>query len=70
MKPVRVDRERGPLFSFDELVNDNSSNACKQEINFKNLGPIDFGLPNPRSLIHVTSRKKPPAKKRSLVTVG
>ncbi|KAI3828704.1 hypothetical protein L1987_02813 [Smallanthus sonchifolius] len=67
VKPVRNDRERGPLLAFEELVNDNTSNAIKQERDCK-VGSSDFGLPNPRSLIHVTSRKKAPTRKRSLLT--
>ncbi|KAI3703509.1 hypothetical protein L1987_73635 [Smallanthus sonchifolius] len=67
VKPVRNDRERGPLLAFEELVNDNTSNAIKQERDCK-VGSSDFGLPNPRSLIHVTSRKKAPTRKKSLLT--
>lgn len=70
MKPVRVDRERGPLLPFDDLVNDNTSNTCNQERDRNNVASCDFGLPNPRSLMHVTSRKKAPAKKKSLPMVG
>ncbi|KAL8210011.1 hypothetical protein R6Q57_006743 [Mikania cordata] len=67
-KPVRNDRERGPLLPFEELVNEHTSNAIKQERDCNNVGHNDFGLPNPRSLIHITSRKKAPARKRSLPT--
>ncbi|XP_076950142.1 kinesin-like protein KIN-7O [Bidens hawaiensis] len=66
VKPVINERERGPLLPFDELVYDNTSNAIKQERYCNNVGPVDFGLPNPRSLIHVTSRKKTTARKKSL----
>ncbi|XP_071737421.1 kinesin-like protein KIN-7O [Rutidosis leptorrhynchoides] len=68
MKPVRVDRERGPLLPFDALVNDNTSNTCNQERDRNNVTSRDFGLPDSRSLIHVTSRKKPPIKKKNLHT--
>ncbi|XP_076948894.1 kinesin-like protein KIN-7O [Bidens hawaiensis] len=66
VKPVINERERGPLLPFDELVYDNTSNAIKQERYCNNVGPVYFGLPNPRSLIHVTSRKKTTARKKSL----
>ncbi|KAD6453624.1 hypothetical protein E3N88_08329 [Mikania micrantha] len=68
VKPVRNDRERGPLLPFEELVNEHISNAIKQERACNNVGHSDFGFPNPRSLIHITSRKKAPARKRSLPT--
>lgn len=68
VKPVRTDRERGPLLPFEELVNDKTSNACKQERDCNGVALSDFGLPHPRSLMHVTSRKKAPATKKSLPT--
>nr|XP_043629073.1 kinesin-like protein KIN-7O isoform X2 [Erigeron canadensis] len=61
-----TDRERGPLLPFEELVNDKTLNACKQERYHNNVASCDFGLPNPRSLMHVTSRKKASVKRRSL----
>ncbi|KAJ0716663.1 putative plus-end-directed kinesin ATPase [Helianthus annuus] len=69
VKPVKNDRERGPLLPFEELVNDNSSNALKHESGESDrnkVGPCNFGLPNPHSLIHVTSRRKASARKKSL----
>ncbi|KAF5774627.1 putative plus-end-directed kinesin ATPase [Helianthus annuus] len=69
VKPVKNDRERGPLLPFEELVNDNSSNALKhesEESDRNKVGPCNFSLPNPRSLIHVTSRRKASARKKSL----
>ncbi|KAI7749505.1 hypothetical protein M8C21_001870 [Ambrosia artemisiifolia] len=65
VKPVKSDRERGPLLPFEELVNDSTSNVIKER-DCNSVGPNGFGLPNPRSLIHVTSRKKAPARKKSL----
>ncbi|CAH1453440.1 unnamed protein product [Lactuca virosa] len=67
MKPViRSERERGPLLPFEELVNDNTSNACNQERDCKSVSFFDFGLPDQRSLMHVTSRKKASNRKKSL----
>ncbi|KAI3692015.1 hypothetical protein L6452_31820 [Arctium lappa] len=68
VKPIRTNRERGPLLPFEELVNDKTSNACKQERDCNGVALSDFGLPHPRSLMHVTSRKKAPTTKRSLPT--
>ncbi|KAI3505372.1 hypothetical protein L1887_27484 [Cichorium endivia] len=69
MKPViRSERERGPLLPFEQLVNDNTSNACKKERESKSVGFCDIGLPDPRSLMHVTSRKKASNRKKSLPT--
>lgn len=69
LRPVRADRERGPLLPFEELFNDNTSNACKQEKICNNVASCDTALPT-HSFIHVTSRKKSQARKRSLPTVG
>ncbi|KAL4565287.1 hypothetical protein LXL04_029375 [Taraxacum kok-saghyz] len=70
MKPgVRSERERGPLVSFEDLVNENTtSNACKQERDFKSVSFCESGLPDARSLMHVTSRKKGSNRKKSLPT--
>lgn len=69
MKPViRSERERGPLLPFEELVNDNTSNACKKERESKSVGFCDIDFPDPRSLMHVTSRKKVSNRKKSLPT--
>ncbi|MFS7926915.1 hypothetical protein Hanom_Chr04g00302751 [Helianthus anomalus] len=73
VKPVKNDRERGPLLPFEELVNGNSSNALKhesEESDRNKVGPCNFSLPNPRSLIHVTSRRKASARKKSLPVVS
>nr|GEV32322.1 kinesin-like protein KIN-7O [Tanacetum cinerariifolium] len=67
LRPVRADRERGPLLPFEELVNDNTSNACKQQTICNNVASCDTALPTP-PFIHVTSRKKSQARKRSLQT--
>ncbi|GJT28240.1 hypothetical protein Tco_0908515 [Tanacetum coccineum] len=40
-----ADRERGPLLSFEELVNDNTSNACKQQKICNNVASCDTVLP-------------------------
>ncbi|GJR23413.1 hypothetical protein Tco_0971940 [Tanacetum coccineum] len=40
-----ADRERGPLLSFEERVNDNTSNACKQEKICNNVASCDTVLP-------------------------
>ncbi|GJU73647.1 retrovirus-related pol polyprotein from transposon TNT 1-94 [Tanacetum coccineum] len=45
LRPVRADRERGPLLSFEELVNDNTSNACKQQKICNNVASCDTVLP-------------------------
>ncbi|KAJ9536971.1 hypothetical protein OSB04_029704 [Centaurea solstitialis] len=69
VKPARTDSERGPLLPFEELVNDKTLDECKQESGCNGAALSDFGgLPHPRSLMHVTSRKKAPTTKRSLPT--
>ncbi|GJW99617.1 hypothetical protein Tco_0183531 [Tanacetum coccineum] len=40
-----ADRERGPLLSFEERVNDNTSNACKQQKICNNVASCDTVLP-------------------------
>ncbi|GJW99619.1 retrovirus-related pol polyprotein from transposon TNT 1-94 [Tanacetum coccineum] len=41
----RADREIGPLLSFEELVNENTSNACKQQKICNNVASCDTVLP-------------------------
>ncbi|KAG5537103.1 hypothetical protein RHGRI_024518 [Rhododendron griersonianum] len=66
VKPTRSEH-MGPLLPFEELVNEASmDNSCKPEEEC-NDGEVKYcTLPDPRALLRVTSRKKPPVKKKSL----
>ncbi|KAL6555341.1 hypothetical protein OROGR_006599 [Orobanche gracilis] len=57
----------GPLISFEELVKEESTTEfCKQDKNGKSSDLEDCTLPEPRALLHVTSRRKVASRKRSL----
>ncbi|KAM7524434.1 hypothetical protein LguiA_014336 [Lonicera macranthoides] len=62
VKPMRSKSEMGPLVPFEELVNE----ASTQEEDSHNNALEDCTLPDPRALLHVTSRRKPPLRKKSL----
>uniref|UniRef100_A0A5B7BK84 Putative centromere-associated protein E isoform X3 n=1 Tax=Davidia involucrata TaxID=16924 RepID=A0A5B7BK84_DAVIN len=67
MKPARAERDMGPLLPFEELVNEASvDSSCKQEEDCNN-NMLDCTLPNPCVLLHVTSRRKVPLRKKSLL---
>ncbi|KAF7135026.1 hypothetical protein RHSIM_Rhsim08G0184500 [Rhododendron simsii] len=66
VKPTRSEH-MGPLLPFEELVNEASMDiSCKPEEEC-NDGEVKYcTLPDPHALLHVTSRKKAPVKKKSL----
>ncbi|KAA8517248.1 hypothetical protein F0562_017500 [Nyssa sinensis] len=67
VKPFRADRDMGPLLPFEELVNEaNVDDSCKQEEDSNNSALEDCTLPDPRDLLHITSRRKVPLRKKSL----
>ncbi|GMP29014.1 hypothetical protein CsSME_00004309 [Camellia sinensis var. sinensis] len=54
VKPMRSERDMGPLLPFEELVDDASiDNPCKPKEEVE-----DCTLPDSRALLHVTNRKK------------
>ncbi|XP_017405878.1 kinesin-like protein KIN-7O isoform X3 [Vigna angularis] len=65
VKPVRPNRDMGPLLPFEELVNEDVyvDEPFKQKDNNKDDANKDCNLPNPCALLHVTNRKKAPRKK-------
>ncbi|THF97261.1 hypothetical protein TEA_008089 [Camellia sinensis var. sinensis] len=63
VKPMRSERDMGPLLPFEELVDDASmDNPCKLKEEVE-----DCTLPDSRALLHVTNRKKAPLRKKSLL---
>ncbi|KAK2991263.1 hypothetical protein RJ640_023677 [Escallonia rubra] len=65
MKPARDERDTGPLLPFEELLNVASINASsEQKEDCKTNGLENCSLPDPHALLHVTSRKKPPLRKK------
>ncbi|QHO53445.1 kinesin-like protein KIN-7O isoform X4 [Arachis hypogaea] len=58
----------GPLVPFDELMIEDAfvEQSSNQEDNKNGDMNEDCNLPNPSALLHVTSRKKIPSRKRSL----
>ncbi|KAL6987277.1 hypothetical protein U1Q18_013027 [Sarracenia purpurea var. burkii] len=68
VKPMRYERDMGPLLPFEELVSEASmdnSNKPKQE---RHIDEVEgCVLPDPHALLHITSRKKAPVKKKSLL---
>ena len=69
VKPVRADREMGPLLPFEELLDDtevSKEETCKRgESNHKN-GLEGGAFPDPCALLQVTNRRKGVPKKKSL----
>ncbi|KAG6427941.1 hypothetical protein SASPL_112189 [Salvia splendens] len=67
VKSRREDRIAGPLLPFDELVDGASTtDFCLQDEECNRVVSEDCFLPAPQALLHVTSRKKVPPRKRSL----
>ncbi|XP_057983300.1 kinesin-like protein KIN-7O isoform X2 [Malania oleifera] len=68
---VKHKRDMGPLLNFDELLNEKEvdvDNSFKQEQECSSNTTVDIcNLPDPRALLHVTSRRKVPIRKKSLV---
>ncbi|CAL5367953.1 unnamed protein product [Camellia sinensis] len=68
VKPMRSERDMGPLLPFEELVDDASmDNPCKPKEECNNNTVEDCTLPDSRALLHVTNRKKAPLRKKSLL---
>ncbi|THF98498.1 hypothetical protein TEA_005993 [Camellia sinensis var. sinensis] len=68
VKPMRPERDMGPLLPFEELVDDASmDNPCKPKEECNNNTVEDCTLPDSRALLHVTNRKKAPLRKKSLL---
>ncbi|CAL5369966.1 unnamed protein product [Camellia sinensis] len=68
VKPMRSERDMGPLLPFEELVDDASmDNPCKPKEECNNNTIEDCTLPDSRALLHVTNRKKAPLRKKSLL---
>lgn len=70
VKPIRPNRDMGPLLPFEELVNEDVyvDEPFKQEDDDSDANK-DCNLPNPCALLHVTNRKKAPSQKKSLSMV-
>ncbi|KAL1330526.1 kinesin-like protein KIN-7O isoform X1 [Arachis hypogaea] len=68
VKPGRQKQCIGPLVPFDELMIEDAfvEQSSNQEDNKNGDMNEDCNLPNPSALLHVTSRKKIPSRKRSL----
>ncbi|XP_027069713.2 kinesin-like protein KIN-7O isoform X2 [Coffea arabica] len=66
VKPGRVECFSGPLLPFEELDEVGAVESCKEEEHNKNDLQEDFIFPNPLALLHVTSRRKLPTRKKSL----
>lgn len=69
MKPVKSNREMGPLLPFEELMDDtdvSKGETCKKgESDQKNVLE-GCAFPDPCALLHVTNRRKVASKKKSL----
>ncbi|CAK9184034.1 unnamed protein product [Ilex paraguariensis] len=64
---MRAERHIGPLLPFEELEYEASiDDSCKQQEDCKNNTFEDCALPNPSALLHVTSRRKVPSRKKSI----
>ncbi|VVA97081.1 unnamed protein product [Arabis nemorensis] len=70
LKSARSERETGPLLPFSELV-ENEPLYNFSEHNEDNINETleESALPDPGALVHVTSRKKPSIRQKSLVVV-
>ncbi|XP_038905073.1 kinesin-like protein KIN-7O isoform X2 [Benincasa hispida] len=70
VKPVRANRDMGPLLPFEELVDDtelSKEETCKRgESDQKNVLEQGCAFPDPCALLHVTNRRKVVSKKKSL----
>ncbi|KAM7270281.1 hypothetical protein ACFE04_029495 [Oxalis oulophora] len=68
-KSVRPERYlSGPLLAFDELMVEDD--ACEKDEDRKTVTTEDCAIPDPCSLLHVTNRRKMPAKKKYLSMGG
>lgn len=68
VKPMRPKRDVQPLLPFEELVNETDvaqNESCKEEEHKKNTVG-DCTLFDPCALLHVTSRRKLPPRRKSL----
>ncbi|KAK4485521.1 hypothetical protein RD792_008163 [Penstemon davidsonii] len=65
-KSRRENRTMGPLLPFEDLVKEESTELCKQDKGCKDGAVDDCTLPDPRALLHVTSRRKVPSTKINL----
>ncbi|KAL8489358.1 hypothetical protein ACS0TY_025309 [Phlomoides rotata] len=67
VKSTREDRVMGPLLPFVELVKETSTDEFFQRENDCSSSVLgDCPVPAPQALLHVTSRRKVPPRKRSL----
>lgn len=67
----REDRLVGPLLPFEELVKEAIGTDFRmQDKECARIASEDCTLPAPQALLHVTSRRKVPPRKRSLPTVN
>nr|QWT43304.1 kinesin-related protein KIN7B [Citrullus lanatus] len=69
VKPVRADREMGPLLPFEELVDDTEvpkEETCKRGESYQKSVLEGCAFPDPCALLHVTNRRKVVSKKKSL----
>ncbi|CAI9782842.1 unnamed protein product [Fraxinus pennsylvanica] len=67
VKSTRAHCKAAPLLPFEELVNEVIMvDSSKQEVDCEKNVSEDCSLPDPRALLHVTSRRKAPPRKRSL----
>ncbi|XP_031401118.1 kinesin-like protein KIN-7O isoform X2 [Punica granatum] len=65
--------EMGPLLPFDELVNEievGLDNSCKIEEDHDHGAQEDSIIPNPQSLMHVTSRRKASTRNKTVAEVN
>ncbi|XP_010418541.1 PREDICTED: kinesin-like protein KIN-7O [Camelina sativa] len=69
LETARSDRETGPLLPFSELVNEPLQNINEEDEDSINEALEASALPDPCSLVNVTSRKKPSIKQKSHVVV-
>ncbi|PIN18320.1 Kinesin-like protein [Handroanthus impetiginosus] len=69
VKSTRADRTKEPLLPFEDLLKEASTvELSKQDKDCTNIALEDCTLPDPNALLHVTSRRKVPPRKRSLPT--
>lgn len=69
VKSRREDRIVGPLLPFEELINEASTTSFLQDKECNGIASEDCTLPAPQDMLHVTSRRKVPPRKRSLPMV-
>lgn len=69
-KAERPWRDMGPLLPFEELVDEVEKGIDYSLNSDKNCRNSTVNLPNPKALLHVTSRKKAPSKNKCIVGVS